>query len=103
MSGLASDGMPLEAAQPAIRGLVTARPGATGRAARLARNLVLVLLAVVVLAAGVLLAVPQWRAAVLPSGSITYTASAPAAWRAPETAPAAALPLDDLDATAAPA
>ena len=74
-----------------------------GRAARLGRNLVLVLLAVVVIAAGVLLAVPQWRAAVLPSGSITYTASAPAAWRAPETAPAAGLPLDDLEATAAPA
>ena len=44
MSGLASDGMPLEAAQPAIRGLVTARPGATGRAARLALALLALLL-----------------------------------------------------------
>ncbi|QDJ08305.1 Iron(III) dicitrate transport system permease protein fecD [Roseomonas mucosa] len=44
MSGLASDGMPLEAAQPAIRGLVTARPGATGQAARLALALLALLL-----------------------------------------------------------
>ena len=39
--------------------------------ARVVRNLVLVLLALVVVAAGVLLMVPQWRAAVLPSGTVT--------------------------------
>ena len=37
--------------------------------ARVVRNLVLGLLALVVAAAGVLLMVPQWRAAVLPSGT----------------------------------
>ena len=53
MSGLASDGLPLEAARPAIRGLVTARPGATGQVARL----VLALLALLLLGLCVALAV----------------------------------------------
>lgn len=68
----------------------------------MARNVVLVLLAVVVVAAGVLLAVPHWRAAVLPSGTVTYTAGPPAGWREPETAGPPALPLTELDAVAAP-
>ncbi|MCB0891021.1 MAG: hypothetical protein KDB51_04125, partial [Propionibacteriaceae bacterium] len=71
--------------------------------ARVVRNLVLVLLALVVVAAGVLLMVPQWRAAVLPSGTVTHTASAPPGWQAPQTASPPALPLDDLDPAPAPA
>jgi D-alanyl-D-alanine carboxypeptidase/D-alanyl-D-alanine-endopeptidase (penicillin-binding protein 4) len=66
------------------------------------RNLVLALLAVVVAAAGALLMVPQWRAAVLPSGTVTYTASAPPSWQPPQTASPPALPLDDLDPAPAP-
>ena len=71
--------------------------------ARVVRNLVLGLLALVVVAAGVLLMVPQWRAAVLPSGTVTHTASAPPGWQAPQTASPPALPLDDLDPAPAPA
>ncbi len=87
---------------PAVSRRLKSRRTRTRAVARVARNLVLVLLSIVVVAAGVLLAVPQWRTAVLPSGSITYTASAPPSWRAPETAPAARLPLDDLEPAAAP-
>ena len=71
------------------------------KAARLGRNIVLVLLAVVVLAAGAFLAVPQWRA-ILPSGTVTHAASAPAGWTRPQTASPPALPLDDLSTAAAP-
>ena len=71
--------------------------------ARVVRNLVLGLLALVVVAAGVLLMVPQWRAAVLPSGTVTHTASAPPGWQAPQTASPPALPLDGLDPAPAPA
>ncbi len=74
-----------------------------GTVARFTRTLVLVLLALVVVSAGVLLAVPQLRTAVLPSGTITYTAGPPATWRAPETASPPALPLTELDAAPAPA
>ncbi|MFT3860393.1 D-alanyl-D-alanine carboxypeptidase/D-alanyl-D-alanine-endopeptidase [Micropruina sp.] len=69
--------------------------------AGLVRTLLLVLLAVVVVAASALLAVPQWRAAVLPTATVTRTA--PAAWQSPQTAAPPALPLDDLDPATAPA
>ena len=73
-----------------------------GTGARLARTVVVLLLALVVVAAGVLLAVPQWRAAMLPSGTVTYSAGPPAGWKLPATASPPALPLDELAAEPAP-
>lgn len=72
------------------------------RAGTVARTVVLVLLGVVVLAAGTLLAVPAWRAAVLPSATVTRTAPPPADWRPPATAAPPVLPLDELQPVAAP-
>ena len=69
---------------------------------RLALIVALVLVALVVVAAATLLAVPQWGASLLPSATITRTAAPPAGWHAPETASPPTLPLNDLDATAAP-
>lgn len=74
-----------------------------GTAAQMSRMAVLVLLAVVVVAAGVLLAVPQWRSAVLPSATVTQTAGPPPGYRAPATAGPPALPLGELDVAPAPA
>lgn len=62
----------------------------------------LVLLAIVVLAAAVLLAVPQWREAVLPSATVTRTAGPPAGWSQPSTAAPAELPLEAAQFTPAP-
>lgn len=73
-----------------------------GIAARLSWTAVLVLLAAVVIAAGALLAVPQWRAAVLPSGTVTQSAGPPPGYRAPVVAAAPALPLETLDVAPAP-
>ncbi len=79
-------------------------PKAVARtAARRIRSAILVLLAVVVVAAGVLLVVPGWRAAVLPSTTVTLPASPPPGYRTPATAGPPALPLDELAATPAPA
>ena len=74
---------------------------ALSQTARLTRNVVLVILAVIVLVAGSFLAVPQWRS-IVPSGTVTYAASAPVGWRPPQTASPPALPLDVLDAAPAP-
>lgn len=65
--------------------------------------MVLVLLAVVVVAATALLAVPQWRAAVLPAASVERSSPPPVGYRAPVTADPPALPLDELAPAAAPA
>ena len=65
--------------------------------------MVLVLLAVVVVAATALLAVPQWRAAVLPTASVERSSPPPVGYRAPVTADPPALPLDELAPAAAPA
>ena len=65
--------------------------------------MVLVLLAVVVVAATALLAVPQWRAAVLPTASVERSSPPPVGYRAPATADPPALPLDELAPAAAPA
>lgn len=70
---------------------------------RLARTAVLVLLGVVVLVGGTVLAVPQWRESVLPSGTVTFSAGPPPGWRPPQTASPPALPLQALDPSAAPA
>ncbi len=69
---------------------------------RLARNAVLVLLAVVVVVAGALLAVPQWRAAVLPAADGTGPAGPPFGYREPATAGPPELPLDALAEAPAP-
>ncbi|MFT3971003.1 MAG: D-alanyl-D-alanine carboxypeptidase/D-alanyl-D-alanine-endopeptidase [Micropruina sp.] len=60
------------------------------------------LLAVVVVAATALLAVPQWRAAVLPTATVVRNSQPPAGYRAPATAAPPALPLDELTPAAAP-
>ena len=73
-----------------------------GTAARRTPTVLLVLLAVVAVVAGALLAVPQWRAAVLPSATVTQNAAPPPGYRAPATASPPALPFEDLDAVAAP-
>ena len=75
------------------------------RVARLrpATVIVLVVLSVAVAVAGTLLAVPGWRAAVLPATNVTTSAAPPVGWRAPETAPPAPLPLDELATSPAPA
>lgn len=65
--------------------------------------MVLVLLAVVMVAATALLAVPQWRAAVLPTASVERSSPPPVGYRAPATADPPALPLDELAPAAAPA
>ncbi|MFT4294435.1 MAG: hypothetical protein QM582_03375, partial [Micropruina sp.] len=70
--------------------------------ARLARTAVLVLLALVVVAAGALLAVPQWRTAVLSPSVLSSTAPPPAGYRPPATAAAPELPLEALTPTPAP-
>ena len=71
-------------------------------AAGLGRAAVLILLALVVLAAAVLLAVPQWRAAVLPSATVTRTAGPPVGWSQPSTAAPADLPLEAIQPAPAP-
>lgn len=74
----------------------------TRAGARLARNAILVLLAVVVAVAGALLAVPQWRAAVLPAADGTGPAGPPFGYREPVTAGPPELPLDELAEAPAP-
>lgn len=78
-------------------------PRLGGTVARLGRTAVLIVLAVIVLAAAVLLAVPQWREAVLPSSTVTLSAGPPAGWRQPSTAAPAQLPLEAAEPAPAPA
>lgn len=62
----------------------------------------LVLLALVIVVAGALLAVPQWRAAVLPAAGGNLPAGPPFGYREPATAGPPELPLDPLAEARAP-
>ncbi|MFT4216931.1 MAG: D-alanyl-D-alanine carboxypeptidase/D-alanyl-D-alanine-endopeptidase [Micropruina sp.] len=70
--------------------------------ARRVWTVVLAVLAIVAVAAGALLAVPSWRATVLPSTTVTMLAAAPQGYRAPATASPPALPLEAVTDTPAP-